>query len=632
MDCPDNNEREVQSALTPDCAEDGRVEVVHAGSTPVGNAVQPPLKTRVCAAMSRLTVWLAVALLSISAPSVIRSMWLRAGLENHASTLEPKAAEKTEVPLGDKYGGTTAHVQKGTGYFTIAKVGSRWTFVTPDGNAFWLRSVYHAIAILNPGVLDSKYQGNMNLWATQRNRRLLSWGFNALGEYTAGRGVPVGTFGNLAGNPVKLPFLLEVNALVYSQDQRNLLGLASPTKNIVRGVPRTTYNGWPGRTMDLFDPQLPKAYRALLAVISKQYTGGFAQTPWVIGITPDDSDFMFGLKTGGEGAVVKHPHPVFLIACTKFDYSSAEDPYGREFKDRKLYSKYAWVAFLQKKYTTIRALNAAWGSDYSSFDDDGGYGMGKGLLDEDGRHRAWMGSDPYMLSNAKPSVRADMDAFLYEFVRRYADTAVSAIREVDRNHLIFSPMCLNSAGNPARDQVLRAMGDGGIQVFCLSYDPLRPDLSGNSHTYDLTGKPAFLWYGVSANRDSQVHAFKIPGNIPDFGTQQERAAAYARDLKKFYGARAANGDAYIVGINFWELNDSFGEKTNWGLVTRNDNPYDGKAAVRSAGTDQWGFHTGGEDQDYGDFLSTVRSTNFEIQERLTRDLTPLAQSPAKSQK
>ena len=67
-------------------------------------------------------------------------------------------------------------------------------------------------------------------------------------------------------------------------------------------------------------------------------------------------------------------------------------------------------------------------------------------------------------------------------------------------------------------------------------------------------------------------------------------------------------------------------------VTRNDNPYDGKAAVRSAGTDQWGFHTGGEDQDYGDFLSTVRSTNFEIQERLTRDLTPLAQSPAKSQK
>ena len=96
--------------------------------------------------------------------------------------------------------------------------------------------------------------------------------------------------------------------------------------------------------------------------------------------------------------------------------------------------------------------------------------------------------------------------------------------------------------------------------------------------------------------------------------------------------RATNGDAYIVGINFWELNDSFGEKTNWGLVTRNDNPYDGKAAVRSAGTDQSGFHTGGEDQDYGDFLSTVRTTNFEIQERLTHDLTPFAQSPAKSQK
>ena len=608
------------------------LEAVYTGNMQVGDTVRPQLKPRLYAATLPLAICLALAVLSITAPSLIRSMWLRAGLANHVATVEAKTAERTSLQLGDQYGGTTTHVQKGTGYFTVAKVGGRWTFVTPDGNAFWLLSVYHAIPILNPGELESKYQGNMNLWATRRNRRLLSWGFNALGEYTAGRGVPVGTFGSVLGNPVKLPFLLEVNALVYSQDQRNLLGLASPTKNIVRGVPRSTYNGWPGRTMDLFDPQLPKAYRAQLAIINKQYTGGFAQTPWVIGITPDDSDFMFGLKTGGEGSVVKHPHPVFLIACTKFEYSSAEDPYGREFKDRKLYSKYAWVNFLQNKYGTIQALNSAWGSDYTSFDDDGGYGVGRGLLDEDGRHRAWIGSDAYMLSNARPAVRADMDAFLYVFARRYADTAVRAIREVDRNHLIFSSMCLNSAGNPARDAVLRAMGDGGIQIFCLSYDPLHPDLNGNSHTYELTGKPAFIWYGVSANRDSQVHALKAPGNIPDFDTQQMRADAYARDLKKFYDARARNGDAYIVGINFWELNDSFGERTNWGLVTRNDNAYDGKEAVRSAGTDQWGYHTGGEDQDYGDFLSEVGTTNFEIQDRLTRDLAPFMQSPAKSHK
>ena len=548
------------------------------------------------------------------------------GSNTRSAVLQVNAPDRGRPEFGDQYGGTTAHVQKGTGYFTVAKIGNRWTFVTPEGNAFWLRSVYHAIPILETGVLQSKYHGDVNQWSTQRNRRLLAWGFNALGEYTAGRGVPIGYNPGRTGNPVKLPFLVEVNALLYSADSRNVLGLSSLTKNVVRGVPRSTYRGWPGRTMDMFDPQLPQAYRAQLAIINRQYNGELANTPWIIGITPDDSDFMFGLKAEG------HPHAVFLIACTKFSYTSTEDPNGHQFKDPKLYSKYAWIDFLQKKYGTIVALNKSWGSDYLAFGDEGGYGDGRGLLDEDGRHHAWMGSDPFKLSDAKPAVRADMDAFLYELARHYAETAVTAIRKVDRNHLIFSTMCLNPNGNADREQVLRGMADGGIQVFCLGYDPLRPDLSGDNRTYDITGKPAIIWYGVSANRDSAVHTMKAPSDIPDFPTQEERAAAYGRDLRSLSDARGKNGDAYIIGINFWELNDSYGERTNWGLLTRKDNAYDGKEAVRGAGTDAWGYKTGGEDQDYGDFLSTVRKTNFEIQDQLRRDLSPFTQGSTKSKK
>ena len=114
---------------------------------------------------------------------------------------------------------------------------------------------------------------------------------------------------------------------------------------------------------------------------------------------------------------------------------------------------------------------------------------------------------------------------------------------------------------------------------------------------------------------------KAPSDIPDFPTQEERGAAYGRDLRSLYDARGKNGDAYVIGINFWELNDSYGERTNWGLLTRKDNAYDGKEAVRSTGTDAWGYKIGGEDQDHGDFLSTVRKTNFEVQDQLTRSLT-----------
>jgi hypothetical protein len=233
---------------------------------------------------------------------------------------------------------------------------------------------------------------------------------------------------------------------MYAEIAPSRLGLGDPLKNIIRGVPRATYSGYRGSLGDLYDPHLSDAYRAQIAEEAKAYTGGFADKPWVLGVTPDDADLLFGLKTNGNGVTVAHPHPVYLIATTKFYYTSAEDSQGRNFKDHKVYSKYAWVHFLKGKYGTIEALNDAWDSDYSSFDDDGGYGEGHGLLDEDGRHRAWLGVDAFMLADAKPAVRDDMDAFLYQFARRYADVAVKAIRDVDRNHLIFSPACINSEG------------------------------------------------------------------------------------------------------------------------------------------------------------------------------------------
>ena len=546
----------------------------------------------------------------------------------------PRVAEHLQPPkFADPYGGAPVHVQKGTGYFTVAKTGDRWTFVTPDGNAFWMRAVYHADeGFLKPGVIQQKYHGNANLWATQRNRRLLAWGFNALGEYTAQRGLPVGVWGGNEANPVKLPFIIIINALMYAERAPGRLGLADPLKDIVKGVPETTYHDYRGSLGDLYDPHLPDAFRGQIGEENKAYTGGFANKSWLLGITPDDADFMFGLKTNGNGETVTHPHPVFLIATTKFFYTSSEDSQGRNFKDHKLYSKYTWVEFLKTKYGNVEALNKAWGSDYTSFDDDGGYGEGHGVLDEDGRHHAWIGSDAFMLSDSAPAVRSDMDAFLYQFARRYAEVAAKAIHDVDRNHLIFSPACINSEGYQDREQVLRGFAEGGIDVFCVGFNPLKPDLSGNRQTYEITGKPMFVWYAVNASRDSGMHGERAGYGSHDFTSQSERGAAYARDLLEFYEARAGNGDHFIAGIDFWELIDNSSEKTNFGLLTRKDNAYDGREAVQDQGKDAWGFSTGGEDQNYGDFLSTVRNTNFEIQERLERDLAAAGPKPGKDKK
>ena len=89
---------------------------------------------------------------------------------------------------------------------------------------------------------------------------------------------------------------------------------------------------------------------------------------------------------------------------------------------------------------------------------------------------------------------------------------------------------------------------------------------------------------------------------------------------KFVNARGSNGDLYIVGINWWELVDNQSEHTNWGLISRRDNAYDGTEAVRAIGRDPWGFPTGGEENDYGDFLTNVRQTNAEVAQEFRRQL------------
>jgi hypothetical protein len=117
-----------------------------------------------------------------------------------------------------------------------------------------------------------------------------------------------------------------------------------------------------------------------------------------------------------------------------------------------------------------------------------------------------------------------MDAFLYQYVYQMESVAVKAIRSYDKNHLIFGPAALGGIdGAGVRPQVLKALADAGVNVFAISYDPLSPqNLSTVSAAYDLTGKPAILWYGISANRDSYFHDKPRNGHAADYPSQEAR--------------------------------------------------------------------------------------------------------------
>ncbi len=354
----------------------------------------------------------------------------------------------------DIYGGIATLPSPGgaSGFFRLelAVKGNvqREMLVSPLGNYFYMQSVFDAEpGFIESGVLQTRYGGDRNLWATHAHNRMLNWGFNALDIYTAATGLPVGTYGGRTGNAVKLPFVLLFAASpdIYLNPQR-VPGQVDPIKNITVGVPYSTYNGWQGRLLDVFSPQWQAAYTFEVGNNNSMITGGFASTPWIVGVTLEDADYFWALKGVGtcpNGAT--YPHPAYLIATTMFNYTAAQNNLGRAYQDTKLYSKYAWVDYLRNKYGSIAALNSAWHSNYTSFDDNGGYGTGTGVLDEDGRH-AWMGRDWNNLTDESAGLQADMNGFLYQYVYQAWSIAAKTVRNDDPNHLLFGPSAIGGIG------------------------------------------------------------------------------------------------------------------------------------------------------------------------------------------
>lgn len=538
--------------------------------------------------------------------------------------------EVFEQPL-DEYGGlkNARSPEGGTGFFRVEKSGDRWTFVDPLGNDFWLLSVYAAC----PWVV--KIPEGKVAWGNHVNERLISWGFNALGEFTSTCDSPIGTHGGSTYNNPRMPVIMIIGAAQDSMfnPKSQFINLPEAVKNIMAGVPNSAYTGYRGPMVDVYDPKFQAAYHSEVDYWMQQYTGGFADKSWILGITTDDADDLFGFKSGGDAPVANYPNVGYLIAVAQFQYTAQQNPSGGAWIDPKLYSKYAWITFLQQKYSNnIEALNRAWGTNgfYTSFGDSGGYGTGTGVIDEDGRHTAWMGNDPFTLDGshnshgsactsgclaASAGVRTDLNGFLYQFSKEYATIAVSAIRAVDKNHLIFGPAALNNYGASAPSQVLQGLSDGGIQVFQFNYDPgygpSANSMGGDDRSYDLVKKPAFIWYTVVANPDSALSGLTPPCCLFDFPTQRARAAQYATiDMPNFLNAQGSDGVHYVLGIDWWALYDDPVQHANFGLISDLDNAYDGKAAVRASGVDSWGVQTGGEREDYGDFLDTVRQANL----------------------
>jgi hypothetical protein len=561
--------------------------------------------------LRRLTIWTICATLLLCVA--------RASERSAASTEGQSPSTSREL---DEYGGLSAirSPSGGTGFFRLEKFGDRWMLVTPVGHAFWFLGV--AASGGGPGkdatgktyqdYLFSKYgpgEAGYAVWNAQIKKRLLSWGFNALGMWESPL---LRAYGTMGRQPVKpfLPFIHEHTLFAKLSMLNRGNYIASPVKNIREGIPSG------GVFPDLFDPGFEKyAFKAMQAD-TQSVTGGLRverDSPWIVAEVSDESDDFNGFNSSAA------PHPGWAaLAAAPYQH----DP---KYSDPKVYTKFAIRDFLERKYNgSLAALNAAWGSSYTTWESDGGYGVGTGLLDEDGRQHKWVGSQ-FRLRGETPSMQKDLDDFLYLISQRYFHVCHDAIRSVDKNHLYFGIVSLTADTPQAVILGARDYVDAFVASLHHIDDrtpmkdkPPVPDL------YNLTHKPILAAsVFMTAEPASPLDHFKKPDPqyFATFDTQEERAKFYANYLQEILNLRGNDGTYPVFGFHWWALSDDWGAHLNLGLITLRDNAYDGKEDTIGIGVDPSGFRKFGEDQNYGAFLTTARNANFGAMDWLVKELT-----------
>jgi len=296
----------------------------------------------------------------------------------------------------DQYGGREdIQCASATGYFHVEKINNKWWYCTPLGNGFFMESVDEVTPGLEPAyknVAIQKYGDSGPTWSEQTNRRLQSWGFNTLNVGNSlysdatylDNSYPLDANG-LHSHPTKLPFILSVrpalnsmkNVTVTTISNGNLQFLSEPVKNILNGV-SPYYTGYvpPKGEADYFDPKFQTWLHDDMT--EDTWWGKFESVPYnsyVLGITGDDGDELFGFGAGDAFATTpaghNSPNLAWIIATMSPVQTAIHGFYQAIYSDETLYSKKAWHDALVTKYGTISALNAAWGSNYTTFDSSG---------------------------------------------------------------------------------------------------------------------------------------------------------------------------------------------------------------------------------------------------------------------
>lgn len=542
-----------------------------------------------------------------------------------------------EVPNSMPSGTPTPAPTNFQGY-RLGKVGKRWVFVDPLGKVMLLRGLYktspdqpHKIGggqqagrtLINN--IRTKYAGAGIGWDEATATRLKQFHYNSTASasrYLAGHG---------------LAFQAQYSTGIYSVSG-GFGVLREAVKDILKYGVRQDFpgqNGWVGRRLiDCFDPKF-KQYIDYQDPKGQGW-GAIRPNSAVLFHQADDGDHLYAFgsahpdelgvprASGASGA----PHGAFIALIGKLVITGpVPSPRGGALTwsvDQVNHTKRALLDLLVAKYQTIANLNAAWstGGYYTTFEPDGGWGVGTGLADEDGlRPRTWLGkdgspfyqklagqNDPFNSTSWAPAVKADLDTFLGMMMDAYLRPFAERLQLRYPGALFIGHTGVGSSGYISRKPVWESYGRWLHLVRAGSFGGHANDALLNRKIREWMGRdiPWVTSLYFPNNDDGSTYYIKRGD-----GTQATRGANIARILHTGMSYQAEDGTYPVVGNNFWAMYDQPGERTGWGIFSYNDNPYDGRD-YRVAQPDPYtsGRTTLTEDRVYGDAITPIKNAHI----------------------
>ncbi len=427
----------------------------------------------------------------------------------------------------DSYGGFAEGPKlEATGWFRTQKVDGRWWFVTPEGRLFFSMGIdcvrtteatfttqrekwfdwlpekddpvfgrfYHNIgsthsmadSIGGKGEAISFYELNLvrkygtdwfNKWRDQTYARLNSWGFNTIANWS---------HGDVMDNS-PMPFTACVH--IYSEGRS------------VEGV-----TGYWGPMADVFDPKFAESVDRIIAPMARKY----ASNRKLLGYFVDNE-----------------------LSWDNIDWGTLASPPDQP-------CRIVFVDQLKKKYSTLEAINKAWGTDARSWEE----------LRAPGKPTEASGSD--------------LRQFSYDFAHKYFETVRNAIKKYDKNHLYLGVRFSGMAHEP----IVRACADVSDVV---SYNIYSRALECDKWPLDGSlDKPVIIGeFHFGALDRGMFHT-----GLVDAGSQKGRAESFINYV------RSALDCPSMVGVAWFQYIDEpitgrtlDGENYNIGFINVVDQPY-----------------------------------------------------------